>query len=272
METDDFCNICEKKASLTWDHVPPQITGNKLSVKIKPLFPQISNQKKAFEISQNGLKYKTLCSSCNSQLLGSIYDKEYGNLCKKIKMIFLIKNRRNNIFKFKVEVNKIARSVVGHLLAAKTEYDSNVLIDKELRKYFLNQSELPPSNYQLCFYFYPYETIVVQRDVAIGSMGKQIEPIPKGLISCIYQFPLAFILTDDSTSWGMQNLFDYCTKNIDDLVEITIDFNSAKYKKINKIRNPYWPFNVSDEDDGVSFALTHNNAVKSSAVAIKNIK
>jgi len=71
-EKKGVCNICLNPGDLKWDHVPPQ--GG---VDVAPLdqytiierLAGCSNNPNRI-LSQNGVKYRTLCQNCNSNLLG----------------------------------------------------------------------------------------------------------------------------------------------------------------------------------------------------------
>ena len=69
----DFCNICGKYENLTWDHVPPKCCNNMYPIKVNSWWegiPEDTNYEKNY---QNGIRYRSLCSECNSKL-GAKYD------------------------------------------------------------------------------------------------------------------------------------------------------------------------------------------------------
>ena len=67
------CNICGRDTPLSSDHVPPAATGNRQAVGMLPLAAHLSGTAGWARQSQGGLKFRTICRSCNS-LLGLAYD------------------------------------------------------------------------------------------------------------------------------------------------------------------------------------------------------
>jgi hypothetical protein len=82
-------NICGEEGELTEDHTPPKgsvrITQVKMNhiVEILAVEPPGSKAR----VSQNGVKYRTLCSRCNTVLLGSNYDLEFNSFVGKVAKI-----------------------------------------------------------------------------------------------------------------------------------------------------------------------------------------
>lgn len=116
------CNICGKTAKLTWDHVPPKFCFNNQRTQYNSLF-EVSQGEKYNLVAQNGIKYRTLCGECNNTLLGSNYDIEYKKLVDFLYNIYTTPSKIPQIVEIQeVPVNKIARAIVGHLLAARKDY------------------------------------------------------------------------------------------------------------------------------------------------------
>ncbi len=235
------CRICGRIGALTDDHVPPkfwnngmikyysQALGMKDPDKAKTLFPWQARK---------GIVYHTICEKCNNELLGGNAD----NALKEF--IDMIKSGQSacesNILNCNVYVNRVARAVVGHLLSAKDYFDDTTKIDKKLRDYFLNTNTLPPKDMQLFFFYYPYNYIVVARDIVIiNSNGA------KNLISCLYSYPVAFILSCDGKNLDtkLDNLFSYCTEDIDEKKNVQFDYSSVIDQQTNSFKDYAWPIN-----------------------------
>src|SRR6056297_3557589 len=69
------CNICKKVKALSWDHVPPKGGISLTSVEQETVFQRltINGEKRKYTISQNGVKFRTICKECNEKI-GSKYD------------------------------------------------------------------------------------------------------------------------------------------------------------------------------------------------------
>lgn len=268
----DRCNICGKITDLTWDHVPPKFCFNSQRAQYNSLL-EVNEGKHYTHISQNGIRYRSICSECNNNLLGSNYDKEYKKLVDLLYEIYITPGEIGQYIEIQgIEVNKVARAIVGHFLAARNEYiDSKV--ESELREYFLNPNLRPPNRFKLLYYVYIYNTIMIIRDVAPKKFGKLEYSIPEGLISCINTFPLSFILAHDcENNVELDDLFEVCTENINEKRNMRVNLLSYKYPNKKELRHPYWPCNVSDDDTGTSMMLVSDNANSSVFSQIRDLR
>ena len=268
----DRCNICGQVSNLTWDHVPPKFCFNNEKVKYNSLL-EINEKSPQSKISQNGIKYRSICSRCNNDLLGSDYDKEYKKLVDILYKLYITPGEIGQYVEIEgINANKIARAIIGHFLAARNEYIDGKL-ENELREYFLNPNLKPPKEFKLFYYVYIYNTIMIIRDVAPKKFGKIEYAIPEGLISCMNAFPIAFILThkcDNEVS--LYDIFELCTENIDETVNLKIDLLSYMYPNKKVLRDPYWPCNVSDDETGTSMMLVSDNSNSSVFSQIRELK
>lgn len=149
----DRCNICGQVSDLTWDHVPPKFCFNNEKVKYNSLL-EINEKSPQSKISQNGIKYRSICSRCNNDLLGSDYDKEYKKLVDILYKLYITPGEIGQYVEIEgINANKIARAIIGHFLAARNEYIDGKL-ENELREYFLNPNLKPPKEFKLFYYVY----------------------------------------------------------------------------------------------------------------------
>lgn len=253
----DRCNICGNIAELTWDHVPPKFCENSSTMDYVLMLGLKSSVKsdKPFPLrAQNGIKYRSLCAKCNNAQLGLQYDPSYKELVEKMKTLLTSSCAFNQTVSIRVKPNRIARAIAGHMLAAKNEYEESV-IDEKLREYFFNEEMRKPEEMKLCYFIYPYQTISIVRDVCVKSYNVGSEYIPQGVFSCLYSFPVAFLLCESSDMTGLPDLFAFCTTNIDDEENIPINLESAWFPGTNIVRHPIWPCNISDDDYGASMLL-----------------
>lgn len=269
----DYCNICGKILPLTWDHVPPEFCFNDGKVKYNSMM-DFYNKEHRKDISQNGIKFRTLCSNCNNTILGRNYDVEFKKLVDCLYDIYITPGEMAQYVILQgLKVNKIVRSIVGHLLAAREDFN-NKKLENDLRSFLLDESFLPPKDFKLLYYTYPYNTVMIIRDVVPVKIGNPEYKVPNSLLSCLNTFPLAFILVNkcDDTC-GLYDMFSLCTNNIDDVVDIKIDLLSYLFSNHKESRHPFWPCNVSDDESGVSAVLTtdvaQNNSVLSDIRSMK---
>lgn len=191
------CNICGTFCTLTEDHVPPKgsIFPQKVGIKslaqtVDPIDPKI------VRISQNGVKFRSLCSSCNNHRLGKIFDPALNAFSQSVAQI--IRNRSQLSLPSRLEIRlqpqRVVRSVIGHLLAAEIREDMSSAPVSEpirdlMRLYFLDTSVDLPSDFNVYCWPYRAQYQVILKGVGIIS-GNQIV---RG--DFLKYFPVAFWLT-----------------------------------------------------------------------------
>lgn len=193
-----MCNICGVYGNLTEDHVPPKgsIAPRRVGMKRLPKFVNSEYQHIKDRISQNGVKFKTLCHGCNNHLLGKGYDPALNFFSRRVAEI--IRNSKKPDFPSVVTVSvrpqRIARSIIGHLLAAEPRENMSSMPEsgpkRELMRTYLLNSLLDMPD-ELNLYFWPFRADyqVILNGVAI-LRGDYI-------IKCDFlkYFPVAFLLT-----------------------------------------------------------------------------
>lgn len=118
-------------------------------------------------------------------------------------------------------------------------------------------------------------TLVVLQKYA-SALGKRISvtpngmkyKFPKGVISIVNSFPAAYIISTDKETCGLCDLFDMCSENIDEIVEIVIDLNSCYFAGSKHYRPMLWPCNVDSNEDGAAFLLGYDKVMEASKLAV----
>lgn len=241
----DICNICREEKLLSWDHVPPKGGIILSSVEINNLYGYFEINKPTSKISQNGVKYRTICSVCNSKV-GSEFDPTLNDLNKRIIQILqpdkptLVKNP----IKLKTKPIRLMKAVLEHILSAKLNID-NTLPDKKIRESLFKTNEIP-SDINIYYWFYPYDITIILRDIALPVKTGDFSKCT--FASLIKYFPLAFIITDSQEFRGLKNLTQYRDLGIDDEVEIEI--------YIDKFKVSDWPERV--DENNILFLTTES--------------
>jgi hypothetical protein len=127
--------ICGAYGSLTKDHVPPKGCGNIKDVVLKTFTPQtFTKERTPVSYSQKGSHFRTICGKCNNDLLGAKYDPELIKLYKEV--VGIAESAQNNRLILPryhthfIKPQKIARAVVGHLLAANSAHTVSMVRKK----------------------------------------------------------------------------------------------------------------------------------------------
>lgn len=269
-EMEGPCNICGRICKLTWDHVPPKNSFNRYPIKYNPLL-EITKQDEVIKqsTSQKGIRFRTICDSCNNDLLGKHYDPVMHEMSEFVKRYMTTEIEIPSDLTIEIRINRLCRAVCGHLLAALVTYDDVNLIDKSLREYVLDPNRLPPKGMQLLAWPYPYGSIVISRNFVVKARSELVH-FPDGVVSFISSFPVSYVLHDGTDNCGLVDLFSYCTPNIDDVVSVPIDFNSMMYPNTSFYRNLKWPCDLSETPYAAMFVLGSRIYLDGSVFAIQS--
>ena len=89
-------------------------------VEIRSVAQNFSQNSKGC-VSQNGVKFRTICAKCNNELLGHLYDPELIRLTDEVSLFLRTRTEHNLRFPpkqtFEVKSQKLLRSLVGHTLS-----------------------------------------------------------------------------------------------------------------------------------------------------------
>ena len=265
----DKCNICEKIDRLTEDHVPPKFWHNSSNKRYSQGLGTYDPEKTTKQFpwtARGGIVFRSICSDCNNRILGSDADKPLKALCDQIHSNL---KGGNNYINCHIKPNRVARAVLGHMLAAKDFFDDACVVDKALREYVLDPFAMPPKNLSLFYFVYPYNTIVIGRDVAVKQVTPKLNGsrVPDGMVSCLYSYPVGFLLAEAGQNLYLRDLFEYCSEDIDEENDILCTIDSHHYHGTKIPRDPLWPIKISDDIDGTSILIA-GQAMKRLIVAI----
>ncbi len=227
LKNEGFCAICCTYSQLTKDHVPPKGCNNIDDRNLDQVFPREDTYS---VFSRGGTQFKSICANCNNNLLGAQYDPELVKLINKITPYI----KANNTSKLYLpdqqliftKPHRVARAVIGHLLAAledgQTNDHKNPMI-KYLAEYFLDPIKSFPEKFTMYYWIYPdYKQIVVKNFLRSNLNGNFI------IGHTIKFFPLAFYFVYDQPKSCAINLpvfIDNTHMKLDDISQVKIDLN-----------------------------------------------
>lgn len=248
------CNICSLKKPLSADHVPPKCCSNKGSVNFYRLFQKNMNPDQKPGQAQKGIYFKTICEKCNNELLGKQLDPFLGELQKQIINATSQCNSLSDDILINIHINKVCRSVIGHLLAAFPNYYEGG-IEPELRNYFLTKSLKKIDGQHLYLWINNEKKVAISRNVGVA-----VDPVFDGSIISLLKFPgAAFMLSNKKIDDGLVDLFDYTSEDFETSAQITLPLASI-YSINGEERTIEWPLNVTDDR---LFVITPEMASKS---------
>jgi len=243
------CNICGQSGPLHFDHVPPQGCGNQAPVEQQALFQKLisGHAEYKYTLSQNGVKYRTLCADCNSRLLGADLDPHLIAFARRLQDVInadLVLPRP--VVHVRSNPARVARAVFGHLLAAKVLREETAT-DTAMRACIHDLDGPIPDELRLFFWVYPYGQITVMRDFVMPSQRGNMESV--GFFSLMKFFPVGFLLANQDAYEGLQRF------------EIPDDPRSAEIQvNLLPVRHKDWP-EMIDEGNFVIAGQSFDSAV-----------
>ena len=233
------CSICLKRKTLTDEHIFPRGLSVPGTRQIRELIPKIDPDKRyrrPTRLSQNGLKLKTTCAKRNNDLLGMRYDPALKRLYDEVSLF--VRNAHmvpGRFFRIdNIELNKAARAIVGHMLAADTTPNARAPKTRAMRRFFFDPTYLMRDEYSILMWLYPSREQAIIRDILVAdNFGSgSAETL---WISAYKTFPLAFAVAQRETEagWpykGMLDISKFLTNSIDDTFNITFPWRDIPHQ------------------------------------------
>jgi len=225
------CNICSKVKPLSWDHVPPKGGIELTAMEMENLLYVFTRKKEVRKIreSQNGIKFRTICKECN-EFLGVNYDTVVNEFAISVGRYLKTQIKLPEMLHHKTKPVRLMRGILGHLLAAKAEFD-NVLFDQQVRRFIFDVNEEIPKKIHIFYWVYPYDCTIILRDFGMPSVRGNFKDI--GFYQTLKSFPVAYLVSDKPRYENLLELTKYRSYGIDDEIEIPI--------QLNRVEHHYWP-------------------------------
>lgn len=185
----DICNICLRTEKLTWDHVPPKTALPVAQTMVRPLFRGVSRAKH----SQSGVKFLTLCRSCNGERLGGDYDKALVAMCRQARRLHRNASLLVQMPYVEIDSGKVVRSIFGHMLAAK-DHTPRSGADEVMREFFMDPALKVLEKLNVLYWAHPDRSVRLAREtVVIDFDGPETE-----MLRCdmLIWYPLGFVVCD----------------------------------------------------------------------------
>ncbi|MFZ2863440.1 MAG: hypothetical protein WA440_01730 [Ignavibacteriaceae bacterium] len=230
------CQICERYKKLTDDHVPPQGGIEVDAVEIKSAFNFFTKRfgNKNYFISQNGVKFTTICECCNSRL-GREYDTVLNTFSLDVNRFLTSKLSLLNSYNIETKPNRLIRGVLVHLLATKSEIERTPF-DNKVREILFDGSKPIPDDINVFYWIYPYKLTIIIRDILMPAVRGRYNDF--GFFQIFKYYPIAYLVVNKSNYSNLPSLRDYNSAKIDTVAEINIRINERKHWK--------WPEIVED--------------------------
>lgn len=247
------CVICDEVGLLTRDHVPPKGVVPPEPFELRWLTDIVSidtvkdtKPRKGFQAPE----FPSLCNECNRGRLGSQYDPDLAGFAAKcrawVRATLDLGMRFQTGIVANIRAGRIARAVVGHLLAAEEranphEFPPRGTLQDQMRQAFLHPEKAWPADLRV--YCWPYNStdVVIVRGFGIFRvLGSTHGPIVGDVLKF---FPLAFWVTQEDTRVTGYQLVDLARSITED-----IDGVSRVELPLLRIPSPFWPERPRDPE------------------------
>ncbi|ODR97207.1 hypothetical protein AUC70_13190 [Methyloceanibacter stevinii] len=236
-----ICNLCRLEADLTWDHVPPKGGTVIRPMEMQAMMTRLTAETGKTVISQNGVKFRTICKKCNEHL-GAQYDATLNEFSRSVGLYLKSTLRLPMVLTHVTKPQRLLKAVLAHLVAAKVEIEDTTF-DQLARTYALDPSAQLPDDIHVFYWVYPYDDLVVMRDFAMFVLSRSFDmPAVFQLMKC---FPVAFLCSTASNYAGLNSLSAYRHCALDEEVEIPL--------RLFPVRERHWPETPDDRYNKVIF-------------------
>jgi hypothetical protein len=230
------CNICGNTGNLTEDHTPPKGCYRPTGVELHHILHFLSETKESHKgrLSQNGVKYRTLCHRCNNTLLGATYDTEFIRFVNGVGEILRGAGRfiLPPTLRILGKPQAITRSLLGHLSAQGVDRYMKGPLTDGLRDFMLDPALPLPEPVRVFYWAYPYAPQIIARDAAYLD-------IPTENVFHFWLlkfFPVAFMI-----AWNPVTHFDFPVQDFDLYRYLPYDEVVELPLAIKGIPPLYWP-------------------------------
>lgn len=189
-------------------------------VEIMTIMARMGGQTGRAVVSQNGIKYRTICKSCNEHI-GAEYDPTLNTFSKSVGLYVKSTLRIPREVGHKTKPQRLLKSLIAHLVAAKVEIEDTTF-DQQARAYALDPDAKLPADINVFYWVYPYDVTVVMRDFAMFTpRGTFRDP---AVFQLIKSFPVAFLCTNAASYAGLHSLSPFRDCELDDEVDLARNF------------------------------------------------
>ena len=223
-----ICNICGNNGPLTEDHTPPKGCVRPTAMELQHVTHRLDTGKAIKTKAHDGVKYRTLCSRCNTALLGGRYDPVLIDFTNRIRDLLASDLALPATMLITTKPALLIRAIWGHLAAVGVNRYLEGPLSTQWRDFFLDEMHPVPAGNSFYYWLYPYRRQALVRDAScldISNGGKSIYWLMKF-------YPMAFAVWKPLNGWalGYRELADYRTTHPDDVVEVMIDLDQMPHE------------------------------------------
>ncbi len=170
---------------------------------------------------QGGVKFRSICATCNNELLGAEYDPHLIALTTQLDLH--LKKFQVNSFRFDVKLNRVLKAIAGHILAQRIDGYRCSSVRDVLCTYFNSRGEILPAEWRAYMWTYPYKPTICTDGAVAMFRAVSKEPV---LFGTMKFFPIAFMFCNSDVPerlYPITRLDDKLTDQIDHVVSLSVN-------------------------------------------------
>ncbi len=183
-------------------------------------------------LSQNGVKYRTLCGKCNNGFLGREYDPEFIAFVNRIGGYLKTHITLPPVMQVKIKPQRVMRSLLRHMCAQGVNRYEKGFITEPIASYFQNPSKPLPPEIKIYYWPFPYKNHIMARDCALTDL-KVKEPV---VVWFLKFFPIAFLITFEEPPG-----YEFKVAELSQWRNEDIDYETETPVYLNDLPHQYWP-------------------------------
>jgi len=155
--------------------------------------------------------------------LGKRYDPVLSRFSEQVKRVAEVRIALPRHMRIPTEPCKLIRAIVGHLLAARSYFSESVL-EKAMRRYFLDEAATEPEGFSVFYWFYRFsDVVVVPPCIAMPARRGCFEKFAD--FGVLKFYPLGFAVSSLTDYEGLPSVGNYVN---DDALPFDMGFACTK--------------------------------------------
>lgn len=241
------CALCKNTEDLTENHVPPESVGNFDRWHAKSWMTSVTANRDLIlgRSFRNGLKFRTLCASCNNGL-GGREDKAIGHFFDSVRKIIESPIAIQSTIRIAAKPNQLYKGLLAHMISA-NDNGIPTSFDIEGREVFSGRKTVGQSSWNLFYWIYDGPDIFLMRNARVFLWHPTVRLIPLCVLKI---YPLGFVFTQEPWFFGLPNVRWYTRAKDDDEFDLPVPFHRVD-------RSPIWPVQTGDQNAIIAASDTY---------------
>jgi hypothetical protein len=179
---------------------------------------------------RGGLRFRTLCATCNNSILGGKLDKAIGAFFSAVRKLVESPLLISGTVNVAARPNEIYKGLLAHMVSAN---DNGVpsAFDVEAREIVFGKRSLNLSSWSLFYWIYKGDEIFLMRHAYHTVWHPMVRVIPMHVLKL---YPLGFMFAQEPWFMGLPNMRSYLQRRDEDEIDLPVQLGRVE-------DYPTWP-------------------------------